>query len=146
MSVYKVTSELLDEGAQVLTKTAGHQFLIDEPVSSHGTDKAPNPVEYLLGSLGGCLAITIKDQAHKRHISLSHVTVAVSGDLEMGGLRDPKIHNQFTDIVYHVAMTSDLSAAQQDQFLNDCVALCPVHGTLTTEVPVHGGMVSAISE
>lgn len=136
MSTYKVSSMLLDEGAQVLTTTANHKFLTDEPVADHGTDKAPNPVEYLLGSLGGCLAITIKDQAQKKNIHLKKVVVEVTGDLEMGGLRNPKIHNQFTQINYHVDLVSDLDDTAKVEFLNLCVALCPVHGTLTTAVPV----------
>lgn len=136
MSHYKVSSMLLDEGAQVLTTTANHKFLTDEPVSDHGTDKAPNPVEYLLGSLGGCLAITIKGQAQKQHIALQKVVVEVTGDLEMGGLRDPKIRNQFTQINYHVDLQSDLDDTAKAAFLQKCVDLCPVHGTLTVAVPV----------
>lgn len=136
MSFYKVSSELLGEGAQVLTTTRNHEFLIDEPVASHGTDKAANPVEYLLGALGGCLAITIKDQARKRDLALNGVRVEVTGNLEMGGLKDPKIKNQFTEITYHVYLQSDLTPADRDQFLRSCIAVCPVHGTLSTAIPV----------
>lgn len=136
MSTYKVSSQLLTAGAQVQNTAGHHEFLIDEPVASHGTDLAANPVEYLLASLGGCLAITIKDQAAKQKISVDNVNVEITGELEMGGLRDPKIHNQFTEIAYHVTMDSDMNAEQEDAFLNTCIAVCPVHGTLTTEIPV----------
>ncbi|MCD2256123.1 OsmC family protein [Agrilactobacillus fermenti] len=136
MSVYHVTSKLLAEGAQVLTTAGSHQYLTDEPVTSNGTDKAPNPVQYLLGSLGTCLAITVRSQARKRHIEVTSFEVTVTGNLEMGGLRDSSIHNQFTAITYHVQMKTNLTPAAQNDFLADCVALCPVHGTLEVAVPI----------
>ncbi|GAF39215.1 hypothetical protein FC83_GL000165 [Agrilactobacillus composti DSM 18527 = JCM 14202] len=136
MSFYKVTSKLLAEGQQVLTNTGNHEYLTDEPIASRGTDLAPNPVQYLLGSLGSCLAITVKGQAGKRHIEIQDFEVTVSGNLEMGGLHDPNIHNQFTEITYHVVMHSNLNPTDQSAFLQDCVDLCPVHGTLSVAVPV----------
>jgi uncharacterized OsmC-like protein len=39
---------------------SGHQFTVDEPATLGGADKAANPVEYALASLGSCQAITYR--------------------------------------------------------------------------------------
>ena len=40
-------------------KARSFSFVIDEPGALGGTNEAPNPVEYLLGSLAGCLNIVL---------------------------------------------------------------------------------------
>src|SRR5690625_7259490 len=54
---FKVTSEL-EEHVRVKNTTRGFEFIADEPEALAGTNIGPNPIEYLLGSLGACQVIT----------------------------------------------------------------------------------------
>lgn len=56
-------------------------FLTDEPIPLGGTDKAPNPVEYLIGAAGSCFAITFQVIASQNKIELNDVHVEIEADL-----------------------------------------------------------------
>lgn len=56
-------------------------LLVDEPNPLGGTDTAPNPVEYLLGALGSCFAITFEVFASQQGITLESVEVNVDAKL-----------------------------------------------------------------
>ena len=78
------------DGAGTLNGRAGASaFSIDGPDGRGGTAAGANPYELLSASLAACTAMTIRLQARRQKIPLSHVEVAVSyhhgGD---GGRRD----------------------------------------------------------
>lgn len=56
-------------------------FLMDEPATLGGTDKAPNPVEYLIGAAGSCFAITFEVMASQQGIQLDRVDVTIEAGL-----------------------------------------------------------------
>lgn len=58
---------------------------MDEPQLLGGTDRAPNPLEYLLLSQAGCLSIVIGMLAEKRKLRLEEVSVEASSDFELEG-------------------------------------------------------------
>lgn len=79
-----------------------HPILMDEPETLGGTDKAPNPVEYLIGAAGSCFAITFEVMASQAGIQLESVKVEIEADLNAavflgleegnGGILNPIIH------------------------------------------------------
>jgi putative redox protein len=67
------------DGAGTLNGRAGASvFPIGGPDGRGGTAAGPNPYELLSASLAACTAMTIRLQARRRKIPLSHVEVAVS--------------------------------------------------------------------
>jgi uncharacterized OsmC-like protein len=54
----------------------------DEPPVLLGEDRAPNPVEYLLHSLAGCLTSTIIYKAAIRGITIDSLESTLEGDLD----------------------------------------------------------------
>lgn len=56
-------------------------IIIDEPTTLGGTDKGPNPVEYLIGAVGSCFAITFQVIASQQGIKLEKVDVNIEADL-----------------------------------------------------------------
>jgi putative redox protein len=67
------------DGAGTLNGRAGASvFSIGGPDGRGGTAAGANPYELLSASLAACTAMTIRLQARRRKISLSHVEVAVS--------------------------------------------------------------------
>src|SRR5215471_19117288 len=67
------------DGAGTLNGRAGaSEFSIGGPDGRGGTAAGANPYELLSASLAACTAMTIRLQARRRKIPLSHVEVAVS--------------------------------------------------------------------
>src|SRR6516164_6518906 len=67
------------DGAGTLNGRAGaSEFSIGAPDGRGGTAAGANPYELLSASLAACTAMTIRLQARRRKIPLSHVEVAVS--------------------------------------------------------------------
>src|SRR3954451_17723817 len=67
------------DGAGTLNGRAGASvFSVGGPDGKGGTAAGANPYELLSASLAACTAMTIRLQARRRKIPLSHVAVAVS--------------------------------------------------------------------
>jgi len=47
-----------------------------------GSDEGPNPIEYQLAALAGCLNVTAHQVARERDIELSNFAVDVEGDFD----------------------------------------------------------------
>ena len=77
------------DGAGILNGRAGaSEFSIGRPDGRGGTIAGANPYELLSASLAACTAMTIRLQARRRKIPLSHVEVAVSFHHGADGGRD----------------------------------------------------------
>ena len=59
-------------------KTTNHTVMVDEPESIGGTDKYPNPAQYLLSALASCTAITIKMYADNKGWEVGNINVDVN--------------------------------------------------------------------
>src|ERR1700722_14187706 len=55
----------------------------DEPAALGGTDRAPNPVEQLLSSLGNCLAVGYAANASVAGIEIRDLRIALDGDIDL---------------------------------------------------------------
>ena len=64
-----------------------HAFNLDEdePELLAGTDRGPNPVEYLLTALSGCLTSTMVYHAALRGIHIDSLECDVDGDIDLQG-------------------------------------------------------------
>ncbi|MDB9963479.1 OsmC family protein [Vicingaceae bacterium] len=58
-------------------KTTNHTIMVDEPESIGGSNKYPNPAQYLLSALASCTAITIKMYADKKKWNVGEINVDV---------------------------------------------------------------------
>jgi putative redox protein len=110
------------DGAGTLSGRAGASvFSIGGPDGRGGTAAGPNPYELLSASLAACTAMTIRQQARRRKIPLSHVEVAVSYHHGGDGGRD-----SFERSVKLEGNLVDDERAQLMQAAN----MCPVGRTL----------------
>lgn len=71
-----------------LTKVSVRDFeiLIDEPVSNHGANEGPQPLEYLLASLAGCTNVIINKIATENNIGLIDLEIDVVGVCDTRGI------------------------------------------------------------
>src|SRR5512144_1595221 len=106
------------DGAGTLEGRAGASvFSIGGPDGRGGTAAGANPYELLSASLAACTAMTIRLQARRRKIPLSHVAVAVPYHHGGGDSRD-----SFERSIKLDGNLSDEERAQLMQAAN----MCPV--------------------
>jgi len=101
-----------------------------EPPIIAGADNAPNPVEYLLHALAGCITTSIVAHAALRGIHIEELESEVEGDLDMRGFLglDDNTPKGFTDIRIKFKVKADAENLEQ---LRELANYSPVLGTLT---------------
>src|SRR5699024_12248270 len=94
------------KGVQSIAKINQHEVVIDEPVSLGGQDQAPNPVEYLLAALRGCINVLVTSFAPAYGVEVESLRVNVAGDLDPAGLlgKNPDVRVGYQEIRYEIAL------------------------------------------
>jgi len=65
-----------------LTVTArGFEMKIDEPPSLGGANEGPNPVEYVLAAIMGCMNVVVHEVAKERGVALRGLSITARGSL-----------------------------------------------------------------
>lgn len=110
-------------------------FLIDEPEILGGTDKAPNPVEYLISAAGSCFAITFEVMASQKEIQLESVDIKIEADLNAAvflgieegesGILNPRIE---------LIVNAEASKEELREIANNALVKSPVLCSLKKEV------------
>ena len=113
-------------------------FVIDEPPSYGGTDAGPNPVEYLLASLAGCMNVVIHMIAQERGVEVRALHLTVKGELDPSRLMGQPTENRtgFHSIELIAAIDSDASPADLDEILRLSELRCPVSDNVGAETPI----------
>lgn len=140
-AVFKAKSNLND-GFLAQVDIRDFSFLSDEPEDLGGTDRGPNPVEYVLGAFAACQEIVIKAYATVLGIEVSSVKVDVEGDLDLHGfLNLADIRAGFTGITYKTTIESEETdrekLAQLEKF---SIERCPVLDIIKNPVPLEGSV------
>jgi putative redox protein len=104
----------------------GHTVVVDEPLTSGGTDTGASPTRLLAASLAGCVAITVEMYAERKGWDLGPVEVEV--DVAYAGYAPSCF-----DVTLRVA--GELDDEQRSRLLA-IAARCPVHRALAHETPV----------
>jgi uncharacterized OsmC-like protein len=74
------------EGLHFIGSARMHKNIdIDEPISFHGTNLGPSPVEYLLMGIGSCLGSTLAYCLEKSKIRYDDLEIEVEGKLSHSG-------------------------------------------------------------
>ena len=111
------------EGGWRATVTSGSfTFSVDEPESAGGTDTAPMPTEYFLGSVASCYALALQWCAAKRNIDLPDLTVSAVGEYD-----GPR----YAEVV--LTVRSGLPAEELEPLLTPAARVCYVSNTLAKQ-------------
>ena len=137
---FKITGE---SESPARMRVAARQFsiIVDEPPELGGTDAGPNPVEYVLTALAGCLTTSLVCHAAARGIELRSVDSELEGDLDVRGFLgiDPNVRNGYRNIRVTFHIDSDASEEQIQELIDVAQQRSPVFDMMTHEVPVEVG-------
>ena len=131
-ATFRTTSRLV--GVTEVDNTArSHTFKADEPPSLGGSDAAANPVEYVLGALGACQAITFRVWSEALGIPFDEVEVRVAGDLDVRGFFgvDDTVRAGCGEIRVHAKLSGSASPESYAQLHAAVEEHCPVQDMLT---------------
>ncbi len=121
-------------------ETREFKFVVDEPATLGGTDHGPNPVEYVLAALAGCLNVVGHVVAKEMKMPLNGMAISIEGDLDPAKFLGMSNENRAGYSQIRVGVTPDSSAdeATQVQWLKSVEDRCPVSDNLKnpTEVAV----------
>jgi uncharacterized OsmC-like protein len=111
----------------------------DEPPILLSEDRAPNPVEYVLHALAGCLTTTIVYHAAARGMKIASVKTRFEGDIDLRGFLglSKEIRNGYREIRIVFDIEGDLTASQKAELMAMGQAYSPVFDIITNRVPVN---------
>jgi uncharacterized OsmC-like protein len=114
-------------------------FLInDEPEVLLSEDRGPNPVEYVLHALAGCLTTSLVYHAAARGIELRGVTTRFEGDLDLRGFLgiSKEVRRGYQGIRVMFDIDADCDDAKKQELVKMGEAFSPVFDIVSNGVPV----------
>lgn len=133
----------LSKGLLVQGRVGEYRFDFDEPEALGGTNQAPNPVEYLLASLGSCQTIVYRILALGHRVPFDNLKVLLKGNLDLRGFLgiDSNVRPGFYKIEAKTLVTSDEEKEKIERLYENVKRYCPVYDILANEVPVAGNLI-----
>ncbi|MGM0449642.1 MAG: alpha/beta fold hydrolase [Pseudomonadota bacterium] len=131
-----------DDGFLCRVQAGPHELVADEPKSSGGTNRGPDPYGLLASSLGACTVMTINMYARHKELPVERVICEVSHrkihaeDCEECETGSGKVD----ELVRHITIEGDLTEDQRQRMLQ-IASRCPVHQTLKNEIRMHDELV-----
>lgn len=124
-STMKLSTEV-QEGFKTTVK-ASHEFYIDQPKPG-GSDSAPNPLEYFLSTLGGCICAIGRIIANQKKLNVRGIYVDIEGDIDKDFLLGQTTEGRagFTEIRSFVKIDADMSLSEKEEFLEEIEKRCPI--------------------
>ena len=127
-------------GAGAEDVSRSEPFVVDasEPPVLFGHNEAPNPAEYLLHALAGCLTLTIVNVAAARKVELHEVSSSLTGTLDARGATgiDDSYRNGFDGIEVTFTIKGDASPEKLREVVDRALARSVVYDMITNGVPV----------
>jgi len=115
----------------------------DEPEVLLGQDKGPNPVEYLLTALAGCLTSSLVYHAAAKGIEVRGVESQIEGDLDLRGFLglSKDVPVGYEEIRVFFKIDADISEQDKQELIESAQKYSPVFNTVSgpTKVTVQLG-------
>ena len=114
---------------------SGFQVLSGEHQVLFGQDKAPNPIEWLLHSLVGCMTTTLAYHGASRGIVIEAIDSTIAGNLDLRGFLglSDKVRSGYSNIRVNMRVKSDASPI----VLKALAKLSPVFDVVARSVPIN---------
>ncbi|KTG31007.1 OsmC family protein [Haloferax profundi] len=118
--------------------TRDFEFVVDEPATLGGTDVGPNPVEYLLGALAGCMNVTAHQVAREMDLDVRDLEINIAGDLDPAKFMGMSDEHRAGYEEIRVDISADVDASDEtiQTWLSTVEERCPVSDNLTNGTPL----------
>ena len=127
-------------GAGAEDVSRSEPFVVDasEPPVLFGHNEAPNPAEFLLHALAGCLTLTIVNVAAARKVTLHEVSSSLTGVLDARGATglDDSYRNGFEGIEVRFTIAGDAAPDKLREIVDRAMSRSVVYDMITNGVPV----------
>lgn len=129
-------------GQEDTTRQEAFVLDADEPLILLGTNKAPNPGEYLLHALAACVTSALVYHAAARGIKIEEVESRVEGDIDVRGFLglDESVPKGFKDIRIRFKIKADVPDEELESLCQLGPTFSPVFDTITRAVNVDVGL------
>lgn len=123
---------------KTVVETRGFKFFVDEPQNLGGTNDGPNPVEYVLGALAGCLNVVGHLAAKEMGLSMRSISIDIEGDLDPAKFVGQKTDTRAGYSEIRVAITADTDADYDSlaKWVGLVESRCPVSDNIANLTPV----------
>jgi len=122
------------------TRVTARKFtiIVDEPPELGGTDAGPNPVEYVLAALAGCINVTAYIVAKELKISLKGLSIEMQGDLNPAKLLNRPTEDRagYKSIQAIVQAKTDADEETLAKWRSEIEKRCPVSDNLGNNTPI----------
>ncbi len=110
----------------------------DEPPLLLGNDIGPNPVEYALTALAGCLTSSLVYHAAAKGITVKAVESRLEGDIDLRGFLglSPDVKVGYENIRVYFRIDADISMDKKKELIEMAKKYSPVYNTIANPVNV----------
>ena len=124
--------------ARTKIKARGFDLIVDEPEELGGTNKAPNPVEYILAGYAGCINVVAHLVAQELDFPLENLTIDIDGYLNPNRLfgKSQEDRAGYKSIAVILETTSVIDPELKKKWLSEIGHRCPVNDNLTNPTPI----------
>ena len=128
-----------ESAARITVKSRNFSLVVDEPPALGGTDQGPNPVEYLLAALIGCLNVVGHIVAREMNFTIKNLSIEAEGALNPERLMNKPTEDRAGYKVVRVALRVDADADADTlaEWASRIESRCPVSDNLGNTTPVH---------
>lgn len=133
-----VVEATLGEKFHAESRIGKHALLIDQPPEAGGDDTGPNPLQYSLLSLAGCISAIGRIVANQKKLPLRSMKITVRGEIDVAVLLGKSTENRagFETVEVEVDVDADMSVEEKQAFLDEVDARCPVSDNMRGTTPV----------
>jgi uncharacterized OsmC-like protein len=125
-------------GQEDATRETPFEVDASEPPVLFGGNEAPNPAEYLLHALAGCMTLTIVNVAAARKVALTEVSSTIVGVLDARGATglDDGYRNGFEQIRATYSIKGDAPDEKLQEIVERAQARSVVYDMVSNGVPI----------
>lgn len=123
---------------KTVVRARNFEMIIDEPRNLKGTDHGPNPVEYVLAALAGCLNVVGHLVAREMGFQLRGITFELEGELDPAKFAGKETTNRagYSQVRVKVKPDCDATPEQLQTWLHSVESRCPVSDNISNPTPV----------
>ena len=123
---------------KTVVETRGFTVTIDEPENLGGTNHGPNPVEYILAALSGCLNVVGHIIAKEMGFEMRGMELQLEGDLDPAKFMGKQTGSRtgYQEVRVIIKPDCDADQATLQRWLQVVEERCPVSDNIANATPL----------